>query len=159
MKHVFTAGICANEKQPGGPTKTENGRPALLGWLMASDWNVLDSSIRHSFMGMVLRSNEKQPLRQFAAEQRRSVAGKVAFTASMRTPLSEGEVMCGSATALSRSRTGKWAAGAMAAPASFTLAASEESGVVCASWESAATVTATMAKYIALIVVCGVVGV
>ena len=83
LKHVLTVGIWANDKHPAGPTSTANGRPSLLGWLIATLVNELVA--KHSSRGNVLRSNAKQ-LAQFAVGHSRSVAGNVCCAASLCIP-------------------------------------------------------------------------
>lgn len=62
-KHVLTIKISEKSAHPGGLTETANGRPASVGWLIATDtnWKPGSDGVRHSLCDAVLRSKPRQP--------------------------------------------------------------------------------------------------
>ena len=117
LKHSFTVGICAKDAHPGGPTSTPNGRPSLLGWLIATDSNE-KLVAKHSSNGNVLRSNPKQ-LAQPVPGHSSSVAGNVCCAVS---PCSAANADAGLVPAVA----------ALAAPAAPSSCCGKEDAVVTA---------------------------
>lgn len=105
LKHVFTAGSCANDAQPSGPTRTAKSRPELLGCETAAELNRIGAK-KHWSNGTDARLIESTVPLQLKPEKRRRLAGKSACATSVWTPFAP-TVMFGLGATLVMSTTGK----------------------------------------------------